>query len=351
MAITIDHFPGRTLCTENGEYTYFGGTAYLGLQTHPEFLDRFREYLATAGTTYAASRNANVQLRPFHEGERWLANLTGAEDALYVSSGFAACQLVRKYLACSGHKLFFAPHTHAALLFPGDRNYASLEALRRDILAYLDSHPSLPPVLIFDTVDFTGGAPLDFEWLKTLPLQDLILVADDSHAIGITGEQGGGSFNILKAMDPEGLLVCGSMGKGFAITGGFLLGEKSVLKAIGGDPWFGGSGPGTMAGLQTLIGAEALLKAQRKKLHRNIKLFTTHCNTLHRFAWSEGYPCFTVTDDHLSDFLEERSMVVTNFHYPNADSPLMCKIVISAFHEENDILQLAEHLNSYYEKA
>ena len=33
----VNQFPDRTIEIENEEYLYFGGTAYMGLPTHPEF--------------------------------------------------------------------------------------------------------------------------------------------------------------------------------------------------------------------------------------------------------------------------------------------------------------------------
>ncbi|THD67711.1 aminotransferase class I/II-fold pyridoxal phosphate-dependent enzyme [Robertkochia marina] len=348
MGYEIDHFPGRTLVTDKGEYIYFGGTAYLGLQTHPEFLERYQKNLEVYGTTYAASRHSNVQLNPFERGEQWLAGITGAEKALYVSSGFAACQLVRKYMGMQDYKMFFAPHTHAALRLPGDENVADWFLLRKELVGYLDKHQDVTPVLFVDTVDFAGEKPLQLDLLKTLPLEKISLVADDSHAIGITGQQGGGSYSTLKSLEPKHLVVVGSMGKGFAIGGGFLLGEAKDLLKIEQDPWFGGSGPGTPAGLMTLIESAELLEAQRKQLMANTELFVHACKYLDRFSWSEGYPCFTVSDNDLPGYLENRGMVITNFHYPNANSPLMCRIVISAFHTENDILRLATTLNDYY---
>ena len=348
MALEVEQFPGKTLNTQESTYTYYGGTAYLGLQTHPVFLGTWKRNLELYGTTYAASRHSNVMMASFKKGEQWLAGISGAEQALYVSSGFVACQLARKYFGGDGYKLFFAPHTHAALMVPGDKVHKDLEELRDDLLMWVSANPSIIPVLVFDTVDFTGDKPLQFEWLQSLPLDKLILVADDSHAIGITGAQGGGSYRTLAAMQPKGLVVCGSLGKGFAIGGGFILGEAKDLKKISQDPWYGGSSPGTPAGLEALMRSEVLLEQRRKQLQRNTQLFIKACKHLNRFSWSEGYPCFSTRDDQLAAYLKERAMVITSFHYPNADSPLMCRIVISAFHDENDILQLATALNNYY---
>ena len=349
MTLEIDHFPGRALETAQGEYIYFGGTAYLGLQTHTSFVGRFQKNLEVYGTAYAASRHSNVQLNPYREGEAWLAGITGAPGALYVSAGFTACQLVRKHFGKKKYPLFFAPHTHSALLFPDDQVHDSLDALKNDIAEALDKDAQCTPVVFFDTVDFAGTKPLQFEWLQTLPLERIILVADDSHAIGITGERGGGSYRRLLELNPFQLMVCGSLGKGFGIGGGFLLGGEEDLSAISQDPWFGGSSPGTPAGLQTLMQSEDLLEDRRYRLKANTALFVQQCTYRDRFAWSEGYPCFSITDEHLAAYLKERAMVITNFRYPNADSPLMCRIVISAFHHENDILQLTKTLNTYFE--
>jgi len=47
----------------------------------------------------------------------------------------------------------------------------------------------------------------------------------------------------------------------------------------------------------------------------------------------------------LATALEDKGFVITNFHYPNAQGPLVGRIVLSAHHHKEDILALANCLN------
>lgn len=349
MRVITDHFPGGSLTSDGRSALYFGGTAYLGLQTHKDFINLYTRAIDTWGTTYAASRLSNVQLSAFERGESWLAQRMGAEEAIYVSSGFLSCQLVRKHFATEGNPVFFAPNTHSALQFPGDECYQDAERLKDDLWQLVSSQPGVNPVLIFDTVDFKLTQPLNLEWLADLPLKEMILVGDDSHGIGICGENGGGNLKAIRQFGAQELLICGSLGKGFGISGGMIAGESGRMQRIKEDPWYGGSGPGTAAGLQTLMDGEAILDSQREKLLQNIDYFSGRCSCLDRFGYTPGYPCYSVFDNELATYLFERGIVISHFNYPNKNGPVLCRLVITAAHSQNDIDSLAEALNNYFD--
>ena len=61
-------------------FLYFGGTAYLGLQTDEAFQEILIKNIKKFGTNYGASRKANVRIPIYERAENYLANLVGSEN-------------------------------------------------------------------------------------------------------------------------------------------------------------------------------------------------------------------------------------------------------------------------------
>ncbi len=178
---------------------------------------------------YGASRRSNVSLDIYQKAEEHLANWVGSEACLTMSSGYLAAQLVIQYLLGKGHALFAAPNAHTAMLMNGvtkTRNFEELGlALRKEI-----SNDGPVPVLLFDTIDFSTKQYPHFEALKKLPLDKIMLVGDDSHGIGVVGEQGKGCYGLLKKLNPAQLLLCCSLGKGLGIQAGAVFGNNELIE-------------------------------------------------------------------------------------------------------------------------
>ncbi len=56
--------PGPRVLIDGGEYLYFGGTAYLGLQGHPEIIRAACEATASFGIGSATSRTGFADTPP-----------------------------------------------------------------------------------------------------------------------------------------------------------------------------------------------------------------------------------------------------------------------------------------------
>ncbi|MEO2052679.1 MAG: pyridoxal phosphate-dependent aminotransferase family protein, partial [Allomuricauda sp.] len=93
MAYPIDHIPDRQIYIDGKPHLYFGGTAYLGVQNHPEFIKIFTKNIKAHGLQYGASRRSNVFLPVYGKAEHVLANWVGGEAGLTLSSGDLAAQL------------------------------------------------------------------------------------------------------------------------------------------------------------------------------------------------------------------------------------------------------------------
>ncbi len=343
----IDTFPGREVLINGKTYLYFGGTSYLGLQYNTDFQEILIENIRKYGTNYGASRKSNVQFSIYEEAENYLAKITGAEAAVTLSSGYLAGQLVAGHFENPDYKLFYAPHTHSALYNSNIVEYSDYESLNLALRNHTETNSKVQPVVLLDAIEFSGLNYPDFTGLKTLPLDEVILIADDSHGIGIIGEEGGGVYKYLKGLNPKELLVCFSLGKSLGISAGAILGTKKRIDELKNTVVFGGGSPASPANIATLLQSQAIFSQQRKKLQENILWFKTKCKNLDQFVQLKNHPVFSHKNTGLSLFMADNGIIATSFAYPQEDSPVVNKIVISAGHTPVDIDKLATLINQF----
>lgn len=324
----------------------------MGLQTDERFQDIYISNIRKYGTNYSASRKSNVRISVYGIVEKNLSHLVGSESCTTLSSGYLAGQLVRQTMDTKDHRLFYAPNTHSALYSPTAsltklKPYITFTALNIAVRDHLEANKGTTPVVFLDGIDFSGANYPDFEGLKMLPLDRLILVVDDSHGIGVLGLDGGGVYRKVMELGPKELIVCCSLGKGFGVQAGSIFGTKKRVQQFTDTPFFGGASPAAPAAVACLIDGQELFLEKRAILFENIDLFKSNIKDLDTFKFMEGHPAFSFTDEKLTNYLEGQNVLVTSFRYPDEDSQLMSRIVISALHKKEDILLLCNIVNSY----
>ncbi len=349
MADYIDTFPGRSLQLHGSQYLYFGGTAYLGLQTDAEFQQLFISNIQKYGTNYGASRKANLRISIFKEVESMLGSWVGSEACTTLSSGYLAGQFVVRQMSGPKYRFFYAPNTHSALFAAKTKSYTTFATLNIALRQHLETNPSETPVVFLDSIDFSGSNFPHFKALRTLPLAQLILVVDDSHGIGIVGEQGRGVFEKITSLAPKELIVCCSLGKGFGVQAGAVFGTKQRIEQMTDSDFFGGASPASPAALATLYQATDIYQRKRQLLKRNLQLFKERVLDITHFLSMPQHPAFTYRDDALTQYLKRKDILVTSFRYPDQKADLVSRIILSAAHTPTDILTLCAALNSYKE--
>ena len=348
--IYIPGFPGRKIHFENQDYHYFGGTSYLGIQTLPEFQQLLIDEIRQLGTNYGASRISNIRLEVYDKTEKHLSNWVGSESCIVLSSGFLAGQLLARYFNQKEYKSFYTPPTHAALYTNDEITYTSYTDLKKELILHLDSDDNRIPVILLDTIDFNTDAFPRFIGLIDLPLESCILIADDSHGIGLVGSKGSGSYGRLKEMSPKELLVCTSLGKSMGVQAGAVFGTSSRLAALRETPLYIGASPPAPAYMSAIVKAAPLYDAQRSILLGLLDKFQSTLDYPEKFRSLEGYPVYESGDDQLSVYLSKQGILVTDFNYPAEADSWQCRLVINALHKPEDITRLAEKINSYHRR-
>ncbi len=347
MAYYIDSFPGREINIKGKPYLYFGGTAYLGLQTDPTFQEIFIKNIHAFGTSYGASRNSNVRLSIYGEAEAYLAHLVGSEASTTLSSGYLAGQFVLQYFDVPEYRLFYAPNTHSALQSHKATCYSTYAAMNDAVKKHLLEKSDCIPVVLMDSIDFSGKNYPEFEALKTLPLDRIILVVDDSHGIGVIGDNGKGVFQVLEALKPKELIISCSLGKGFGLQAGAVFGTNHRIATLTDSEFFGGASPASPATMATLLQAEKIFAKKRSILKQRITMFLEKTDDAKKFHWMKGHPAFSFGNPSLTEQLEQQGIIVTNFSYPNEEASVLGRIVISAAHKKEDLQKLIRAVNAH----
>ena len=344
----IKNFPGRQINHNNHKFLYFGGTAYLGMQVLPQFCNLLEEHIRIYGSNYGSSRLSNIQLAVYDEAEARLASWVGSETSIVMSSGYLAGQLLAYYFKQNNYQLFYAPDSHSSLFLDEANKNGDYNELRLALEEYLYENHKNPPVVFLDAIDLSGLAYPEYSGLKSLPLESCIVVADDSHGMGVTGKTGGGSFSILKELNSKEALVCTSLGKALGLQAGAVFGSKSMLDRLRETAMYAGASPPAPAVMATLPDAIPLYALQRKLLSTNIQLFKKHLMHAEKFRSIQDYPVFSFYNPGLVKYLFENDILITDFDYPADDSSWQSRIVISACHNTDDILRMSDMVNNFY---
>ena len=343
----IDDYPGREITVQGEKYLYFGGTSYLGLQTDKEFQNVFIKNIKKFGTNYGASRKSNVRLKVFDKAETLLATIVGCEAAVTLSSGYLAGQFIAQNFNKPEYKLFYAPNTHSALYNNYNKPFETFDDLNAAIRKQLSSNKNIVPIVFLDSIDFDGCNYPDFNGLQELPLNQIILIADDSHGIGIIGKNGEGVFKTLKKFNAKELIVCCSLGKSYGIQAGAVLGDSKRINQLSETAFFGGASPAAPSSIATFIDSQSIYDSKRNQLFSNNEYFEKLVENIAYFKSINGHPAYTFQDAQLTDFLENNGFILTNFNYPEESSSLMSRIVLSSHHKEKDIKLISLAINAY----
>lgn len=347
MKLNVERIPGPELHIGDTTYLYFGGTSYLGMQTDPRFRKILAGFTLEIGPHWGASRAGNLVLSVYDKTESALAKWVGSEACLTLSSGFMAARLLVEYFANLGHPCFFSPNCHEALLPPGGHRTSNWSELYGEVRKGLEKNRI--PVVFTDTVGGEERPGPVWDLLKSLP-KECILVADDSHGIGVCGSDGSGSWKALQVMGFKELLLCSSLGKALGVTAGLVAGPLRVLDQLRETPFFAGASPAPPAGLATLgLGlSEGWYAQQHLRLLENTAYFFELTGHLQLLKSKLPYPVFYFTSPKLAQYLREHRILITDFEYAaEAGTSSPKRIVISAAHQKKHLELLAKTLERF----
>lgn len=315
----------------NGQdYLYFGGTAYLGIPQNAGFMALYLGGLQKFGLNNGTSRGNNVQLSIYDEAESYAAQYFGAEAALITSSGYLAAQLLVKSFAETGTMLY-APQTHPALwLNEAPRVSGSFAEWAQNTIEHINNSKQNKWVLVSNSLNNLFPEQYNFSFLTRIqPENEVLLIADDSHGIGLLDE-GRGILNTIPEADNVKVLVVASMAKALGVDAGIILGSSALIGKLKKGNEFLGASPPAAAGLYAFMQAADIYHTELEKLKALMHYFSGRIDREH-WGFMEGYPVYFSKDTDLYTKLLEQHILISSFPYPDHTGQPLNRVVLSSW--------------------
>ncbi|KJD36689.1 hypothetical protein PW52_03340 [Tamlana sedimentorum] len=337
----VNEFPDRLINIDGKDYLYFGGTAYLGLPTHPKFLEYLAEGLQKWGSFYGSSRNSNIKLSIFNESETLFAEQIGAEAAVTTSSGTLAGKLVLQHFSKKNYVFYHYPKTHPAILHEKSVSIFQDNKLHPNLLNNTEEHV----VITTDAILGLEVEATNFNFLQNISKsKKVILVVDESHSLGIMGKNGTGVFNSINNSCLHQKIMVSSLGKALGLSGGVIAADENVVEAIKNEPLFVSSSCTNSAYLYAYLKSQDIIKSQQAKLKENLCFLFEDFKPSEALKFNKNYPVIYSEEATFYQKLLNENMVITNFKYPTYKN-VMSRIVITANHTKTDLLNLKQVLS------
>ncbi|WP_310556149.1 aminotransferase class I/II-fold pyridoxal phosphate-dependent enzyme [Flavobacterium sp.] len=338
----VNQFPDRTIDIDNQKFLYFGGTAYLGLPTNKAFQKIIIQNIQKWGTSYGSSRNANIQLAAYEDSENYLAKFIHSEATVTISSGSLAGKLVIEQLTYDGNTFFYLPNVHNAIkaneMFP--------VYIENQLNSRLFDNTIEKITILTDAIPVTCIEPIDLSFIEKIPsTKEITLVLDESHSLGIIGENGCGYYESIGYQNIKNKIIISSLGKAMGITGGIIGGSQkfiSKIKTLGNYVSGAGMNPGYAI---SITEAKAIYTNQIQKLKNNLEYIDTYLIKNKNLDFNVNYPILYPKIVGMHKILAQHHIIITNFKYPNEAGELN-RIIITANHTKTDLKKLITILNN-----
>lgn len=338
----VEQFPDRVIEIDQEQYLYFGGTAYLGLPTNTAFRDLVVQNILNWGTTYGSSRTANIQLTAYDAGESFLASHIGSESSVTVSSGMLAGKLVLEKLKKQTDCFYHLNEIHSAIQMENSFPVFVNEKLNERLLDL----KSEKITILTDGVPSFQTKPVDLSFLKQISNQkEITLVVDESHSLGIAGENGSGIYASIPFSIKRKILVS-SLGKAFGLTGGVIASDPEFIKEIKEIETFTSAAGMNPAFVQTISDASEIYAKQHQKLKDNLSYLDSILNENSNIKFDKNYPLIYLLSNDLVEKLKQEKIIIASFKYTKDSEPLN-RIVVTANHLKEDLDKLAGILNEF----
>lgn len=210
---------GPVVQVEGKEYLAFSSNDYLGLANHPQVVEAMQQGAARWGVGGGASHLVIGHSEPHHQLEQALAEFTGRERVLLMSSGYMANLAVITALVGQGDTVLHDRLNHASLLDAGLLSGARFSRYLHNDLDSLKQRFQRAQghtLLVTDGVFSMDGdlAPLP-ELAEQAKAHGAWLMVDDAHGFGVLGKNGGGLLEHYGLTASEVPVLVGTLGKSF----------------------------------------------------------------------------------------------------------------------------------------
>ena len=228
---------GTTIQLDGREMIMLSSNDYLGLSFHPKVIEAGRAALLKWGTSTTGARPSNGS-RTYHlELEQKIAAFMGREACHIHSAGYLSCISSVAAFAQKGDVIFADKNVHSCLWDGIRLSNATVERFShnnpddlREVIAAANG--TSPKMLVIEGVYSMEGHIARLPELSEIAEEHgCFTVLDDAHGFGVLGRQGRGTvdhFGLNDSVD----VICGSLSKSLASTGGFVAASREVIEFL-----------------------------------------------------------------------------------------------------------------------
>jgi len=228
---------GTHIRHDGREMIMLASNDYLGLSFHPKVIEAGRDAMNVWGTSPTGARSANGS-RAYHiELEEKLAAFLGREACHVHAAGYLSCMASVASFAQKGDVILADKNLHSCLWDGIRLSHAHVERFSHNNVADLREvaatlAPDAPKMLVLEGVYSMEGHITKLpELLDAVEGLGCFTVVDDAHGFGVLGREGRGTadhFGLSDRID----VMCASMSKSLASTGGFVAGSREVIEYL-----------------------------------------------------------------------------------------------------------------------
>jgi len=276
---------GRVEVKGHGEMIMLGSYSYLGLIGHPDIQRASIDAIHRYGTGTHGVRLLAGTLEIHNELERKIADLKGCEEAVVLSSGFAANLSALGALVGPGDLVFSDTLNHASIVdgcrLSGARSVRLKHNDMNDLAEKLSqADPRRNKLVVADAVFSMDGDIYDLPSASELCRRyGALLMLDEAHSLGVIGARGLG-IEEHYGLGPDACdIKMGTFSKAIPSCGGYLAARADIIDTIkhnGRGYIYSASLPPAQAGA-ALAALEVLDKEpwRVQALHHNVARFAS----------------------------------------------------------------------------
>ncbi len=276
---------------------------YLGLSFHPKVIEAASAAPRQWGTSTTGARTANGSRACHLELEARLAAFLGREACHVHSAGYLSCLSGVAAFAQKGDVIFADKNIHSCLWDGIRLSTATVERFSHnspeDFRAVAATAAAdTPKMLVIEGVYSMEGHIARLPGLMAVAREHrCFTVLDDAHGFGVLGRGGRGTvdhFNLNADVD----LVCGSLSKSLASTGGFVAGSRDLIEYLrthGKQTIFSAAlSPGQTAAASAALEVMQTEPEHLERLWRNTKKYTAMLHALGLDTWESETPAVPI---------------------------------------------------------
>ena len=228
---------GTSVTMDGKEMIMLSSNDYLGLTFHPKVIEAASAAIRKWGTSTTGARLSNGS-RSYHiQLEEKLAAFLGREACHVHAAGYLSCMSSVATFAQKGDIIYADKNLHSSMWDGIRLSLATLERFShnnpQDLKDIISQSPADVPKLIAveGVYSMEGHICCLPDILRIAEEHAAFTALDDAHGFGVLGRHGRGTddhFGLNDKVD----IICGSLSKSLASTGGFVSGSKDLIEYL-----------------------------------------------------------------------------------------------------------------------